>query len=251
MRDILVHRMEDGIETFTILSSMTFKSDDHAISSILIHEITSQAGKAENEDALADLICDILSQQWNRCLKEEVVRPYNVLLIKYTPLLCIQSLLNYLLLRCYRTCGHCLTFTPSPIHLAQSTVELHASKRIYNKDTPQLPYATVVASLDVLYTIACGLPASNDITHFWEILSVNFTIMVLHTKQLVNTIEGMSRLLEVSITTNGFGPRGAFEDEGVQRDPVALVLDKLTLNLTEEPRVGCTREEVRSHRTQG
>ena len=73
MRDILAHIMEDGMETFTILSSMTFKSEEHAISSILIHEITSHAGKAENEDALADLICDILSQQWNRCLKEEVV----------------------------------------------------------------------------------------------------------------------------------------------------------------------------------
>src|SRR5208282_4708792 len=184
MRDILAHGMEDGMETFTILSSMTFKSEEHAISSILIHEITSHAGKAENGDALADLMCDILSQQWNRCLKEEVVCSYNVLLIKYTPLVCIQSLLNYLLLRYYATCKHCLTSTPSPIHLAQSTVELHASKRIYNKDTPQLAYAAVVASLDVLYTIACGLPASDDITHFWEILSVNFTVMVLHTKQL-------------------------------------------------------------------
>ena len=123
-------------------------------------------------------------------------------------------------------------------------MELHASKRIYNKDTPRLPYSTVITSLDVLYTIACGLPTSNDITDFWEILSVNFTVMVLHTKQLVNTIEGMSKLLEASITTNGFGPRGAFEDEGVQRDPVALVLDKLTLNLIEEPRTGCSREEV-------
>ena len=130
-------------------------------------------------------------------------------------------------------------------------MELHASKRIYNKDTPQLPYAAVVTSLDVLYTIACGLPTSDDITHFWEILSVNFTVMVLHTKQLVNTIEGMSKLLQVSITTNGFGPRGAFEDEGVQRDPVALVLDKLTLNLIEEPRAGCSREEVQSPETRG
>jgi hypothetical protein len=32
---------------------------------------------------------------------------------------------------------------------------------------------------------------------------------------------------------------------------VALVLDKLTLNLTEEPRAGCTREEVQSHQNQG
>jgi hypothetical protein len=55
---------------------MSFKTEGHAISSILIHDITSQAGKAENEDALADLICDILSKQWNRCLREEVVRPF-------------------------------------------------------------------------------------------------------------------------------------------------------------------------------
>jgi hypothetical protein len=58
---------------------MSFKTEEHAISSILIHDITSQAGKAENEDALADLICDILSQQWNRCLREEVVRPLKYL----------------------------------------------------------------------------------------------------------------------------------------------------------------------------
>jgi Protein of unknown function (DUF3636) len=244
MRGILAHRMDDGVETFFVLSTMLFKSEEHSISSILIHEITTQAGKAENEDALADLLCGILSQQWNRCLREEVVRSPITLLTQYTPLVYIQSLLNHLLLRCYATCKHCLTFAPSPIHLAQSTVELHASKRIYNKETPQLSYAAVATSLDVLYTIACGLPTSDDITHFWEILSVNFTVMLLHTKQLVNTIEGMSKLLEVSVTTNGFGPRGAFEDEGVQRDPLALVLDKLTLNLIEEPRAGCSREEV-------
>jgi len=79
MRDVLAHRIEDGMEIFSVLSSMTFKSEEHAISSILIHEITSQAGKCENEEALADLICDILSQQWNRCLKEEVVCSYNFL----------------------------------------------------------------------------------------------------------------------------------------------------------------------------
>lgn len=68
--------------------------------------------------------------------------------------------------------------------------------------------------------------------------------MSLHTKQFVGTIYGMSKLLEVSVTHNGFGPRGAFEDEGIQRDPVAMVLEKLTLNLIEEPRAGCSRDEV-------
>lgn len=77
MRDILAHRI-DNVETFSILSTMSFKTEEHAISSILIHDITSQAGKAENEDALANLVCDILTQQWNRCLREEVVR-----LLKY------------------------------------------------------------------------------------------------------------------------------------------------------------------------
>jgi hypothetical protein len=68
--------------------------------------------------------------------------------------------------------------------------------------------------------------------------------MSLHTKQLVATIEGMAKLLGVSVTSDGFGPRGEFEDDGVQRDPVALVLDKLTLNLIEEPRAGSSKEEV-------
>lgn len=74
MRDILAHRI-DNVETFSKLSTMSFKTEEHAISSILIHEITSQAGKAESEDALANLICDVLSQHWNRCLREEVVLP--------------------------------------------------------------------------------------------------------------------------------------------------------------------------------
>lgn len=68
--------------------------------------------------------------------------------------------------------------------------------------------------------------------------------MVLHTKQLVTTIEGMTRLLQVSVTPDGFGPRGEFEDDGIQRDPVILVLDKLTLNLIEEPRTLCSRDQV-------
>ena len=74
MRDILAHRV-DNDETFSVLSTMSFKTERHAISSILIHEIMSQAAMAENEDALANLICDILSQQWTRCLKEEIVSP--------------------------------------------------------------------------------------------------------------------------------------------------------------------------------
>jgi hypothetical protein len=236
--------MDDGIETFFTLSTMSFKSEEHSISSVLIHEITVQSGKAENEDVLGDFLCDIFSQQWDRCLREEAVRLSSILLIKYTPLIYIQSLLNHLLLRCYSTCKHCLTFSPSPVNLAQSTIELHASKRIYNKDNPRLPYETIISSLDILYTIACGLPTSDDTSHFWEILSVNFTIMLLHTKQLVHTIEGMSKLLETSVTTNSFGPRGEFQDDGVQRDPVILVLDKLTSNLIVEPRAGCSREEV-------
>jgi hypothetical protein len=244
MRDILAHRQEDGTETFFALSTMSFMTDQNAISSILIHDLTSQAAKAESEGALADIVCDILSQQWNRCLREEAVRSLYTLLMKYIPLIHIQSLLNYLLLRCYSACKHCINCSPSPIILAQSTVEIHASKRIYNKDTSQFPDEAVVSSLDLLYTIACGLPTFDDVAQFWGILSVNFTVMLLHTKQRVSTIEGMSKLLEVSITKNGFGPRGPFEDEGVQRDPVTLVLDKLTLNLVEEPRESCSREEV-------
>ena|SRR2546423_11886917 len=73
MRDILAHRMEDGTETFSMLATMTYKTEEHAISSILIHEITTQAGNATNANALGNLICGILSEQWNRCLKEEVV----------------------------------------------------------------------------------------------------------------------------------------------------------------------------------
>jgi hypothetical protein len=73
MRDVLAHRMEDGTETFSMLATMTYKTEEHAISSILIHEITTQAGDAADADALGDIICDILSEQWSRCLKEEVV----------------------------------------------------------------------------------------------------------------------------------------------------------------------------------
>jgi hypothetical protein len=164
-------------------------------------------------------------------------------LIKYPPLVYIQSLLNYIFLRCYSTCAYSLTISPSPIALAQLTVERHASKRIYNKDDEHLPYPAVTGSLDALYTIACGL-SRKDISRFWEVLSVNFTVMVLHTKQLVTTIKGMARLLEVSVTNDGFGPRGEFEDDGVTRDPVILILDKLTLNLVEEPRIACSRDEV-------
>lgn len=166
--------------------------------------------------------------------------------MQYSPLTDIQALLNFLLLRSYDTCKYCLSFNPSPIHLAKSTVELHASKRIYNKDTPKLPFVAITASLEILYTIACGLSLADDINHLWEILSVRFTVMTLHTKQLVRTIEGIARLLETSVALDNFGPRGQFEeeDDGVQRDPVTLVLDKLTLNLIETPRAGSTHEEV-------
>ena len=76
---------------------------------------------------------------------------------------------------------------------------------------------------------------------------MNFVLMCLHTKQLVETIEGMARLLDTSIAEDGgFGPRGEFEDEGIAKDPITLVLDKLTANLVEKPRAGCTKEQVRN-----
>lgn len=75
MRDVLSHRMDGEIEVFSVLSGIPFKGEGYTISSILIHEITTQAGKARDEESLANLLCEILSQQWNRCLKEEFVQP--------------------------------------------------------------------------------------------------------------------------------------------------------------------------------
>jgi len=228
--------MEDGVDTFSAMDTVTFKAEAYPISIFLLHEITTRTKGAENEEALAFLLCTILSELWDQSLRDEA----------YTALIYIQSLLNYLLTRCYSACKQCLTLSPSPIQLAQSTIELHTAKRIYNKDFSQLPYQAVLSSLTILYTISCGLESTSDLHAFWEIITVNFTVMLLHTKQFVHTIEGMSKLLELSVTQYGFGPRGDFEDEGVQRDPIGLVLDKLTLNLIEKPRAGCSREEVRS-----
>jgi len=66
--------------------------------------------------------------------------------------------------------------------------------------------------------------------------------MCLHTKQLPATIAGMAGLLGFSVGVEGLGPRGLCEER--TGDPVVLVLDKLTENLVEEPRVGGSREEV-------
>jgi hypothetical protein len=76
MREILAHRVEiDGDEVFNVLSGTKFPSSQHSISSILIHEITSHGNVTGNVNALADLLCNILSAQWNQCLLEEFVCP--------------------------------------------------------------------------------------------------------------------------------------------------------------------------------
>jgi hypothetical protein len=53
----------------------------------------------------------------------------------------------------------------------------------------------------------------------------------------------MAGLLGESVWEGGFGARGGCEEDGVQ-DPVGLVLDKLSVNLVEEPRMGAQKEEV-------
>jgi len=78
MRDVLSHRMDGEIEVFSVLSGMNFKGEGYTISSILIHEITTQGGKAGDEESLANLLCEIFSQQWNRCLKEEFVHSHPI-----------------------------------------------------------------------------------------------------------------------------------------------------------------------------
>ena len=75
MRDVLSYRMEGEIEVFSVLSGMEFKGEGYSISSILIHEITTKGVKTQDEESLANLLCEILSQQWNRCLKDEFVLP--------------------------------------------------------------------------------------------------------------------------------------------------------------------------------
>jgi hypothetical protein len=75
MRDVLSFRMEGKVEVFSELSGMKFKGEGYTISSILIHEITTQGAKTRDEESLANLLCEILSQQWNHCLKEEFVAP--------------------------------------------------------------------------------------------------------------------------------------------------------------------------------
>ena len=74
MRDILAYRMDDGTEALLALSEMSFELEEHSISSILVHEITTQTTKASNESGLANLLCNILSQQWDRCLREKFVK---------------------------------------------------------------------------------------------------------------------------------------------------------------------------------
>jgi hypothetical protein len=72
--------------------------------------------------------------------------------------------------------------------------------------------------------------------------------MTLHAKQLVHTIHGMAKLLATSVEEDAIGPRGPVEDDedDLLRDPITLVLDKLTLNLVEAPRSGATLDEVLS-----
>jgi hypothetical protein len=53
----------------------------------------------------------------------------------------------------------------------------------------------------------------------------------------------MAGLLAESVWEGGVGARGVCEEDGVQ-DPVGLVLDKLSVNLVEEPRMGAQKEEV-------
>jgi hypothetical protein len=75
MREIFAYQSEEGEEIFSILSEMTYPSSKHIISSILIHEITTLGATAGDVTALADILCAILSTQWNQCLTEEYVRP--------------------------------------------------------------------------------------------------------------------------------------------------------------------------------
>jgi hypothetical protein len=98
-------------------------------------------------------------------------------------------------------------------------------------------------SFELLTTVAraCETPAQQRA--LWEILSVNFVVMCLHTKQLPRTIGGMAGLLGESVWEGGLGARGVCEEDGVQ-DPVGLVLDKLSVNLVEEPRTGADKPEV-------
>ena len=66
--------MDDGEETFTVLSSMMYKNSTQTISSILICDITTHA-TVEGDDAFGETLCNILSRHWNRCLLEELVGP--------------------------------------------------------------------------------------------------------------------------------------------------------------------------------
>ena len=75
MRDMLAFRMDDGMECFSLLTKMSYSSDQYAISSILVHEITTLAASVGDQIALANILCEILSAHWNRCLREELVPP--------------------------------------------------------------------------------------------------------------------------------------------------------------------------------
>jgi len=75
MKDVLAFRMDDGMECLSLLAEMSYSSDQYPISSILIHEITTLAATAGDEIALANIVCEILSAHWNRCLREGLVPP--------------------------------------------------------------------------------------------------------------------------------------------------------------------------------
>jgi hypothetical protein len=67
--------MDDGMEVFSALAEVSYSNEQHSISSLLIHEITTLAAPVDGESALANILVEILCSHWNRCLHQELVPP--------------------------------------------------------------------------------------------------------------------------------------------------------------------------------
>jgi hypothetical protein len=77
LREVLGFRMDDGMEVFSALAEVSYSNEQHSISSLLIHEITTLAAPVDGESALANILVEILCSHWNRCLHQELVPPHN------------------------------------------------------------------------------------------------------------------------------------------------------------------------------
>ncbi|ORY18641.1 hypothetical protein BCR34DRAFT_473229 [Clohesyomyces aquaticus] len=233
------HRSSNRIDrVLEALTQHALPSQTRKKLSSMAYDDLSRCSSGHNVHELALSVCHVFLGLWDRCLQEKY----------YAPIYLFLDAIQFIL--ACEPCSTAVALTSRAVPLILATVDLVsipiARASTNSKHVPDLyspaqrtidSQIDVLDCLDLLYAIATScITSPSAITCFWELIPIDFALVLLVKAQSLPRIMLMIRILSTSSLPTTLGTivaAGSMADQQAKRE--IDLIDRLTNLLSETP----------------